>query len=137
MSPNVITAEELIGHWSHGIAHGYYGGSHDFSLVFLRDGRGAFIHDGWWTYRYSSFRWTLRKGVLVLSDQRYTDPQGFSQSRCLMVAGPVIASHDAAQARERIDVPLVGEPHDYYLLTRDVAEADLHLEHLAAGGGDG
>jgi hypothetical protein len=133
-APN-LTVEKLVGHWSHGVAHGYYGGSHDFSLVFLSDGRGAFIHDGWWTYRYGTFHWKIRGGVLALAGQRYADPQRYTERRCLRLEGVVRASYDPGQQRERLDVPLVDEPNDYYLISRDVAETDLHLEYLRIGDG--
>jgi len=132
MRSSKLTSRRLIGHWSHGLAHDY-GGSHDFSLIFLADGRGAFIHDGWWTYRVGSFRWRLRRGELVLTSQRFWDPDGWMGNRCLQIAGPVVASFDPVQKRERLDILLLDEPNDYYLVTREVGEKDLQLEHLPRG----
>jgi hypothetical protein len=130
-----LTASKLVGHWSHGIAHGYYGGSHDFSLVLLADGRGSFTHDGWWTYRFAAFRWRLDGTRLFITEQRYSDPQRFSTKRCLQIDGPLSLQFDSAQQRNRLDLPLVDEPHDFYLVNRNVIEADLHLEHLTSGDG--
>jgi len=127
-----LTIPQLVGHWSHGVAHGYYGGSHDFSLVLLADGRGSFIHDGWCTYRFASFQWSIEAGTLVISTQRFCafSPMGHDR-RCLQIGGSVSLRFDSTQQRERLDIPLADEPSDFYLVTRDVREADLQLEHLA------
>ncbi len=119
-----------VGYWSHGIAHGYYGGSHEYRLILLEDGRGAFIHDGWWVYRYGAFQWNRCNETITLTQQRFIDGAMGTGNRCLRLDGRALLSFDKALERERMDVPLIGEPHDYYLITRDVTEANLHLEYL-------
>jgi len=95
------TIDNLIGQWSHGIAHDYYGGSHDYRLVFLADGRGSFTHDGWWTYRYVEFDWQLRPDRLVLSNQRSRvfSWMGHSQ-RCLQSSGPIVLAISCRRENE-------------------------------------
>jgi hypothetical protein len=130
MADQLLTSQ-LVGRWSHGVAHNCYGGSHDYVLVFLADGRGAFVHDGWWTYRYAAFRWRLDGATLVLSQQRYRMLQpGMSERRCLQVDGALSLMFDSKQQRERLNIPFIEEPNDFYLITREVRESDLMLEHL-------
>ncbi len=133
LSAQSLIVTQLVGHWSHGVAHGYYGGSHEYAIVLLADGRGSFIHDGWWTYRYASFRWTIDGMKLAVTQQRYREiSMGMGNGRrSLQIEGPVSIRFDTVHQRERLDIPLVDEPNDFYLITRDVGEADLHLEHLA------
>jgi hypothetical protein len=128
-----VKAADLVGHWSHGIAHeNYYGGSHEYAFVLLPDGRGSYTHDGWLTYRFASFRWRIDENTLVLSEQRFRifHSMGHEQ-RCLQVEGALSLTYDTTQGRERLDIPLVDEPKDFYLVSRDVSEADLKLEYLA------
>jgi hypothetical protein len=127
--------ESVCGAWSHGIAHEKcYGGSHEFLLVLLPDGRGSYRHSGWWVYRYFLLRWELSdSGVLSLQCEQsrvYTD-MGYG-SECVRVARtPVSVEFDTAQGRERLTVPLLNrEPSDFYLLTRTDAEQCLGLEFL-------
>jgi hypothetical protein len=131
--PKPLTVADLVGQWSHGIVHGYFGGSHDFRFVFLSDGRGCFIHDGWWTYRYAEFQWKLNGRELIFVKQRYRDFGTLSNKRCLQIDGSPSLRFDKRQNRRRLDLPLIDEPHDFYLVTRDVQATELHPEYLKAG----
>ena len=138
MPAQTLTVPMLCGHWSHGIAHGYYGGSHDFRFIFLPDGRGAFVHDGWFPYRYASFCWRIRDDALVLTGQRYRVFSSMGdEKRCLQVLGPLSLRFDSAHQRECLEIAIAGEPADYYLVTRDVQERDLQPELLASDMADG
>jgi hypothetical protein len=70
---------------------------------------------------------------MFLSQQRFRIfmPMG-CENRALQVTGPLTLSYDTKQHRERLDLPLYHEPSDFYLLTRDVGEADLKLECLSS-----
>jgi len=116
--------KQLIGLWSHGVAHGYYGGSHDVRLALLPDGRGAFIHDGWFTYTYGLFQWQLDGSQLRLSHQRFQSHASLG-TRILQIAGLIVLSFDEPEQRERLDIPFVNETNDYYLLRHEVTESDL------------
>ena len=68
---------DLCGVWSHGVANGYYGYSHDMRLVFLPDGRGSYCHDGWWRYRLYEFYWhvTPKEQIQFISIEATEDMQ--------------------------------------------------------------
>lgn len=54
---------EIIGAWVHGHANGHGGGSHDFWFIFSPGGRGRFVYNGWWLYRFDSFSWHACPGA--------------------------------------------------------------------------
>src|SRR3954467_6703964 len=121
MPAQTLPVADLAGYWSHGIVHDdCYGGSHENALVLLPDGRGSYIHEGWLTYRFASFRWRIDGTTLVLSEQRFRIFHSMGcEQRSLRVEGPLSLTHDTTQKRERLDIPLIDEPNDYYLMTRD------------------
>jgi hypothetical protein len=127
-----LAKSDLIGCWSHGVAYNYYGGSHDYRLILLGDGRGCFIHDGWSTYRYADFAWKVDMSRLVLLGQRYCELMKFTSNRCLQIVGGSSLGFDASQNRQRLDIPFLNEPTDYYLVNRDVKASDLQPELIAA-----
>ena len=126
MSMRETVAADLIGHWW----VGYYGGSDDYHIILLADGRGAFVHGGWWVYRYASFRWKPRGNRISITDQRYRNLDMSYEKRCLQIDGNFSLAFDPVQKRERLRLAIDGEPTDYYLMKRAVGESDLHLEYL-------
>jgi hypothetical protein len=130
---------KLVGVWSHGVIHAYYGGSHDFRLVLMPDGIGSYRHDGWWVYRYALFHWDLIDGNILRFNRQRNRINGFmernSPKRIEIENKPVLLDFDNSHSLERLVVPLKSEPNDFYLLSRDPTDmaSELHTEYLHAG----
>jgi|GEM_PF-7050239 len=69
---------EIIGTWVHGHANGHGGGSHDFWFIFSSGGRGRFVYNGWWLYRFDTFSWHACPGTntfrILNIETRFQDP---------------------------------------------------------------
>ena len=63
---------ELYGIWSNGALNKYYEGSHDPRLVLDYNGKGCYIHDGWWIYGKHTFNWEAKKEKLSIFNLNQT-----------------------------------------------------------------
>ena len=110
---------EFVGVWSHGVAHQYFEGSHDFRFVFLPDGRGSFCHDGWWRYRLVEFYWhvTPADAMQLIAQSATVDTTPHSPLALPLI--PVSIAPDDSLGVQKLTIPLTDEPNDYWLVSRD------------------
>ncbi len=125
----------LHGIWSHGVANGYYGGSHDLRLVFLPYGRGSFCHDGWWRYRLITFYWHVTPNYsmqfLAQKSVAETNP---GLLKLTVSLEPISLTWDDQQQMPRLRVPIQDEPNDYYRISSNLKLAREYLEPDDWGG---
>jgi hypothetical protein len=122
-----MESQYLIGAWSHGVANSSQNGSHDFRLILLPDGRGSFWHDGWWRYRYFSFRWQFQNDRLQLHDQQLiVQDWDAGTGKLDLNNAPLNLVFDSKLNRECLIIPFINEPNEYWLLTREPQK----LEHM-------
>ena len=134
-APRYNNPQCLHGIWSHGVANGYYGGSHDFRFVFLPSGRGSFCHDGWWRYRLITFYWHVTPDQSIQLIAQKGTASAWPDSLQLNVAlEPIKLTWSDEQQMQQLIVPISDEPNDYYRVSRDLALAAEYLTPDDCGG---
>ena len=115
--------KELCGVWSHGIAHNYYGHSHDMRLVFLPDSRAAYCHDGWGRYQLNTFYWhvTPQRQIQFLGVQ-INGPFGYFPKQVETFE----ISRNSNLGLRKLTVDVLD--FDYYLVCPDLQLAEEYLE---------
>lgn len=130
LGPRYNTPEFLYGIWSHGVANGYYGGSHDYRFVFLPSGCGSFCHDGWWRYRLITFYWhvTPDQSIQLLAQQG--TGSNFGPLKLSVPREPIRLTWNRKHKMNQLIIPVEDEPHDYYRVSCNLT---LAAEYLTPG----
>ncbi len=117
---------EFVGVWSHGVAHQYFEGSHDFRFVFLPDGRGSFCHDGWWRYRLVQFYWHITPSRALQLIAQNAIISAWPHSPLQIPLSAVSTTLDDSIGLQQLTIPLVDEPNEYWRVSSDAkVAADL------------